>query len=526
MARDPPSPSEQTLHNLCLPWAVWGAYLFLRHVEREESWWRSALGMAGGVLLLLIGFRIRATVGILLIALVACGFLTRKQGKLLVITVTAVCYLAVSFAAKGINAYYGVEEDRSIQFPAVHFIMMGANEEKNGWFRDEDVAFSASFHTYEERVSGDLAEWKARLSALGVGGTLKLAESKLSSVWSCGDSTNTTFQSMEHQGRLYQYTGGSHSKFIKYVMQFERCGLMLLMLATVVRDLVSKKRELSPWIVAFFGGVIFYLLWEAHNRYSLSFLPWLFIAVAPTLGRLAEPEPFRWLGREIRWHKAGGWIYACVVLLTIGVLAGAWNANTAGQREYTDVVVYQRNFDAGNIKDMGLAELRQTFAAGGRFNTIELYFLPNDTAENSVYQIDLINAADKVVRSTTFTTDELEEDGRLVFRFDPVSLKKGREFTIRIAAAEAVGEHSLGIRAAGNIDYLPSGTLYLSGEEQAKDLKLIVSNVKTRTYTSEKVYLGCLLLMLAAEYAGFFGLKHLKQVGQYCKKRKDTERRQ
>ncbi len=63
-----------------------------------------------------------------------------------------------------------VELDKSRNFSAVHYFMMGLNEETSGVYSNEDTEYTASFEDPKERRKADAALAKERLCSLGLSG--------------------------------------------------------------------------------------------------------------------------------------------------------------------------------------------------------------------------------------------------------------------------------------------------------------------------------------------------------------------
>ncbi|MBQ9166349.1 MAG: hypothetical protein IJX71_05435 [Oscillospiraceae bacterium] len=366
---------------LCMPWAMWGCYLVLRFLEDEDSpKCKRIAGQLLGIMFLLIGYKIRATVGILLIALLLYAMVTKRRGKTALIAMVAVMFVMLSVGQSKLYEHYGFEVNQSEEFPLTHWVMMGLNQERGGWYSDSDVAYTISLPTYDEKVEGNLHVIQNRLTDMGISGTLKLLVQKLGSVWASGDCTSTTFASMSHHGILYRYTIGSSSIFCKYLLQICRCGLIVFLILAVAQDMFTAKRKISVWVIALFGAILFYLVWEVHNRYSLNFLPWLFIMVVPGIecGDRVTKRIYRAQLRHPDMKAVNGVLCAGVIVFTAGLFCCGWNAYVEDKAEYSDVIVYQRNADSGSIEDIGKDEVTQTFMTDQRFNRIELYLTKSE----------------------------------------------------------------------------------------------------------------------------------------------------
>lgn len=491
---------------LSMPWAMWGAYCFLQGMQTKKDAKKRIVCVFGGFLLLLTGMTIRATAGILLIALIGYA-LFEKWGKRKVLLLLIVpAFLLLSVIKENTFNYYGFNIDHNAEFPVTHWVMMGTNEEKSGWYSGDDVAYTRFFSSYDDKVEGNLEVIQNRLKQMGIDGTCRLMLKKIGTIWSAGDNMSTTFASMRNQGAFYRYTVGSSSIFYRYVLQINRCGLLLMMLLATIKALFKKNRIFSPWSITFFGAVIFYLLWEVHNRYSLSFVPWMVIFIPEGIACIDE---FVFLLRKVKtmsekhimmlWEIVG----IALVFVTILLYASNWEKYVIMESTYEDKIIFQRNRDYGTIDDIGLSEIKQTFVTGNKYNQVELYFVNNKVVSNKKYRFQLLAENGDIIYSDIFSYDDIESDGNIRFEFRSIYPKGRTQYTIGISVVEPEGEHSIGVYAATYIDMLPDGIMLIDGEEQKKDMQMIVYNVTERTYTSKNIFLVLIIMTFLLELMCF-----------------------
>lgn len=94
----------------------------------------------------------------------------------------ALCALLSFAAAFGIAGIVktasGITPNRENSVSAAHYLMMGFNADYTGVFSSEDLSFSESQPTYDERVAANLSAWQNRVVELGPEGVSKLLAKK------------------------------------------------------------------------------------------------------------------------------------------------------------------------------------------------------------------------------------------------------------------------------------------------------------------------------------------------------------
>ena len=106
---------------------------------------------------------------------------------------------------------------------------------------------------------------------------------KMAETWSSGYCIETTWQSIRAPGRVFDYAVGEKSAVIQYICQSKRVLLYGCLLFLAAYRLIKGKREIRFLLTAWLGAIGFYLLWEAGQRYSLCFVPWMSIAAGEVL---------------------------------------------------------------------------------------------------------------------------------------------------------------------------------------------------------------------------------------------------
>ena len=178
-----------------------------------------------------------------------------------------------------------------------HFVMMGLNEESNGIWNADDVQFSESFNSNEERNEADLQRAKERVQTMGVGGLLKHLERKTLTIFNDGTYSFGT------EGDFYSYVARWNNGFVNllrnliysegslyiYTSTIRQAVWLILLLFTILScfdETSSKQKRILLFSIA--GSGLFQLLFEARARYLYIYVP--FYIVLTMIGFSAIPK--------------------------------------------------------------------------------------------------------------------------------------------------------------------------------------------------------------------------------------------
>ena len=237
------------------------------------------------------GYQIKPTVFIVLIALLIIEFFTSCRQRRLLPFGTNVLLLAVgvflssvcvSFAVRD----FGYEVDPEKTFGPAHFLAMGLNENSMGFWAAEDVNYSESFLTSDERTQADLDLVKQRLEKMGVSGLLRQYKRKLLTNFNDGtfawaeegnffriipESSNEKLASFI---RSFYYVDGVHYHLF---LNFAHALWLAVLFLSAFSCLTEQRTEVSVIMLTLLGFVIYGLLFEARARYTYLFSPFFII---------------------------------------------------------------------------------------------------------------------------------------------------------------------------------------------------------------------------------------------------------
>lgn len=254
-------------------------------------------------LLAFVGYKIKPQIAIVFIAVVLiciikAFFVSVKEKRVLfALSKISVSVLAFLIGTVGfsliLNANDIFQLDSEREFGIPHFLMMGLNEESQGVWNENDVAYSASFATTEERNAANLEVVKQRIEQYGfVGMTEHIAKKTLVNF---GDGTFA----WEVEGNFYQtvyppkdeiispflqsfyYSSGeNYSWFLASSQTIWLISLFLSLFAILyIWKHNSKGTELAVLLLSLLGLILFETLFEARARYLFTYVP-IFIICA------------------------------------------------------------------------------------------------------------------------------------------------------------------------------------------------------------------------------------------------------
>lgn len=150
--------------------------------------------------------------------------------------------------------------------PATHFLMMASRGD--GTFDAEDVEFTLSFPTHDEKVENNLRVYKERIKENGVLGNIKLAILKEAEVWGIGPHGFPQYtEFVTEKNIIYDLFRGDKSDwFFCYAQGYNAAFFLMLLVSTILN---RKEYNSFLQIIAIYliGAIVFYMFWEAHSRH-------------------------------------------------------------------------------------------------------------------------------------------------------------------------------------------------------------------------------------------------------------------
>lgn len=262
---------------MVFPPLIFRLWLFAR--DRKDFLQKLACFVLMG-LALALGYSIKATVLIMLIAVIIEGMLYDSWKTWLPLAaIAAVLTVCVSFAVRSVVCYHiGSDEANKKQVPITHWIMMGLDDW--GGYNGADYEFTKSFDDPSERAEAIEKRIAERVKNLGANGLFELFDSKLDLVWNDGTYGLSDCLACPHDSDnlLHEFLvnkDGAPRKVYKHICTAVLAAMYLLLLFSCVSDIFTNGqsvRILAPRL-ALLGVFLFFLIWEARWRYFSSYVP-------------------------------------------------------------------------------------------------------------------------------------------------------------------------------------------------------------------------------------------------------------
>jgi len=237
---------------------------------------------------ILIGLAAQIRVTSIFIVLAIVVFLVLKQQwKELIKSGSSLLLGLLVFSAiwNGIYDYHIDFDTTEKAVPIQHFLMMGSKEK--GTYDDDDVKFTRSFKTHDEKVENTTKVWLERIKENGIIGNIQLVAIKEIVVWCIGTRGYLQYtQFVEAENICYHFISGQRSIYFRSFMQAYNVVLFLLIGLGIWSDKKEKRDEMLILSIYWAGAIVFYMFWEAHMRHATSFLVLLTMMIIPLMERV------------------------------------------------------------------------------------------------------------------------------------------------------------------------------------------------------------------------------------------------
>lgn len=259
---------------------MWGACLMLYAAGKQNRWKETVSFLLAGFLIGL-AVQIRVTSIFIIISAAVCALVKGHWRKL---AGYGALFLAGFFLFlllwSRLYAYHVDFDTKDSSITVEHFLMMGSAG--RGTYNVDDMKFTRSFDTHEEKVENNWKVYKQRLRENGLWGNLKLALTKEAVVWGVGSRGYSQYtQYVVEETACYHWITGEKSACFRAYMQAYNIILFSVILLGLLNARKMGRMDMLILSVYWGGALIFYLFWEAHARHSLSFLPFLTMLAVP-----------------------------------------------------------------------------------------------------------------------------------------------------------------------------------------------------------------------------------------------------
>ena len=487
---------------LCMPFAVIGLYLAIKCIKTDSIKKKILFGILSG-LIFFIGLKVRIVVVILLIAILALILINKEiKHKLKIYFVLLIGLVVGLLGFKVAYSFFGINLNPNEAFPITHWLMMGLNEEHTGGYNGSDHDLTFNEKTYEKKKEANIEEIKSRLKELGPIGLIKLEGAKIARTWSSGNyGVYAKLNNTSDGVGIYEYLGGygNTNIFLKYSLQILKTYISFMILLGLVTRF-RKKSDTYHYediiYIALFGAILFYILWESAQRYSLSFLPWMIIPLGLIYERINKKEED--LSKKEKYNHIMKISSIALMLITTLLLTMNFYKYTLEEKTYEDVrILSYRGFSKIEI---GENTVSQTFTTDNNFNQISINFENTNKEEKSTYLFRLYDSkTGEILAQKEFASSNV--NGNYKFKFDDINPTAETTYEIEITKLE--GESVLKIGTYDEGVYYKSynnGSILTNDEEMTGSFIFRVDETHQRTYMSILSYSILSLGILAIEY--------------------------
>ncbi|MCR4690695.1 MAG: glycosyltransferase family 39 protein [Lachnospiraceae bacterium] len=378
-----------------------GAVYFLLRLREGKG--RILCSILWGALFM-FGLYYRATIVILAVAAVVILTLKKPEGKLSFLAgmagAGAAGILLVALLSKAMFSVWIPEPEQDVKLPASHWLMMAA--QGNGSYNNDDVAYSESFSTYEERNRAATDRYLSRLKELGPKGCMSLAYTKLTYNWGYGD--HDYHPESQRYDFLYDRLWGCESHLARGFQQLFHLLMIVLAIVTCLplTKVPEKEGELSLILhqLLLLGALMFYILWETRPYYSVGF-EGVFLVLAAQ--GLEQTESF--LGERKRLTKVLLSAGAVVLLAgTVFLMKELLPPFETGERE----VVTQLKTDIAYPLKGELTEI--TFPVERSFTDVQIWLGKQDKKSplTGAYEISLVGPEGEEIKKEKLPKEDLQ----------------------------------------------------------------------------------------------------------------------
>lgn len=487
-----------------IAFTVLGIYLFIYLGKRKKIDIKSGFVFLFLGLVIVVGYLLRPTMVIPLIAMLmvlSIGIIKRWDDvrkflndyfkKLVLVLMVGIIGCSVFYKVIDVNIKrFAV--DNSESFPIAHWIMMGLHGE--GVVTDTDNNFTLSYKTTEEKREANIKEIKRTLKEYGFSGLVNHLLVKLPVTWSDGISSYE-FRAgyLNKSSKLYSYLYGEKNDLVDVYCQAFRILTIFLVIVSLINQLKSKMDYRFLFSLTLFGAILFYLIWEAKNAYSIPFIPFMIILGCDALCLL---ERFSAKIKRNDLFKKIGLIGIGFTVITFISLENGFTKNI---EEYHDYQINMRlDYDEW-IDDLALndREIVQEFYATKRFNYISLGV--NTILDNQTKYDIKVYDGDKELAAFEVGYQDVKNN-LLKLEVDSGEIKEKKKYLIVISPNYWGVDDSIkwAYRFSKATDQY-EGKLLIDNEVITSDLALSVYYQYEGTYMSWYKYYGLLFVVILME---------------------------
>lgn len=505
---------------ICIPFVMGGIYLTVLAKEKDmKSHKRYFLYLLLGAVLAL-GFKLRATVIIIGVAVVIYLFLKEKFGDFIRYTVIIGIGLVISVAGYNLCQNHYIKFDTQAQmYPWSHYVMMGVKGE--GTWNVEDWKYTHSFSTKEERVEGNLEEIKNRVAEMGPIGLSKLVKNKIRLTWSSGTHAFTMYmKASNNDSVVYRYMV-EHNKVFSYWCQIFQCVMISLLLLGLLAQLKSRQVDIfGLMFIALFGAILFYVIWEVRPRYSVFMILVMNLLMVVGQEAISKLEALEQIKIPLFMkNEKNKTAFLCIkkelktkIVLIIGALFLILSVFFLGINASKYAVQKQKVYNYSVNQKIAKGDLvsqivkgdifTQSFVTGKEFSYVEIKFAKKIQNVTATYKIKIMDNESNVLYEQVISPDDLNKYCYVKLEFEAIKPKSEQVYKVEITSENATEENSLGVSGSAygkGYHIVKGGNTLFNGKECNGDMAFIVYDIQNKSYFTKWGYIFLTIVLIGGQ---------------------------
>lgn len=496
---------------ICMPFIAIAIFLYVTKKDENNIKKRLLFDAIIGIFIA-VGFRIRAVVGIILIAFIIEKFLTKEKRKIISSAILIIVFCIGVVFCNIIEKTTEPPQNDNLEFPFTHFIMMGLNKNSNGKWNEADYKYT--YNSGNEKYNNNINRIQERINDLKLDGIFNLIRTKLRVTWTNGDYDYISkLTNVEKINDKYEYIVGNNKVFFIYWCQICKTTILAMFLMSLIKEFRNRDRLNNGYCflyIAIFGVFLFYIIWEALMRYSLTFLPWLMLLFPIGIEEIYKVIQirkvklyFNYNHHEYDTYRIKKIVSYAIILTSLFLLIINYYKYAVKEKKYEDKCVMQiYSSNEQIITNIGNKKIQQTFKAHNKFNQILIKFKNKNTQNKTEYYFTLRDIYGNIIHKEVFSSLTVQDGKYKTFKFQEIIPKdNNNEYIVEIYKENNFETDSIGIENFSKVGYdvYPEGKLIIDGQEVIGDITFKVQNEITRSYTSKTFYILLSITIIITE---------------------------
>ena len=475
---------------IMLPFASILIYLIIKNNLKSDSKNNIFINILIGIIAA-ISYKIRAVSIFLLIAYFVYLVIKKEFRSLLNNSLPILVMLILTVCCiNNIENKFFINVDKNKEFPLSHWVMMGVNLKKSGFYSPDDYELSFNAKNVSDRTELNIKKIGERLKKQGIVGNTSLVVQKIVTVWGKGDySYQKYLELVDEYNDSYNYLIEDKNSVINYILQIFNTSVLVLSIISLIN--LYKKNKLSIIAIAVFGAILFYIIWEVCPRYGLSFLPWLLILSTYSYEKIGG------ITEKIGSERTFKYIILSITIILFGF--GFYKYTNFSYKE--NVVAKDTSKKIEYIAINKNNTIKQSIVTEKEFNKIKLRFAVKDNISNEEkYILELIDVKGIVKYKKEFTINDIDFEKYTTFNLDK-NYKTGKYY-VKLST-NSIDSLNVALSYKQYFDFYPLGELTVNDKIQNGDLMFEFISVKKRSTYSYLEYTLLIFLVIALEYILF-----------------------